>query len=86
MDLKDRDGIIYKTITLVDPDGNPLVMSDFDVDLMMMEPKDRATIEEKLLRYHTPQMQSVSAEVSMSADINTTMEQRLKDLAADNDN
>lgn len=86
VDLKDRDGIIYKTITLVDPDGNPLVMSDFDVDLMMMEPKDRATIEEKLLRYHTPQMQSVSAEVSMSADINTTMEQRLKDLAADNDN
>jgi len=70
---------------LADLDGNPLVISDFDIDMMMMEPKDRATIQEKLLRYHTPQMQSVSAELSLSGDITTTIEQRLKDLAAYND-
>ena len=53
---------------------------------MMMEAKDRAAIQERLLRYHTPQMQSVSAEVSLAGEITTTIEQRLKDLAADNDN
>ena len=61
-------------------------MSDFEVDMMMMEPKDRATIQEKLLRYHTPQMQSVSAEVSLQAEVTTTIEERLKQLAEDNDN
>lgn len=77
---------MYNTVVLEDADGNPLVISDFDIDMMMMEPKDRATIQEKLLRYHTPQMQSVSAEVSLSGDVTTTIEQRLKELAADNDN
>ena len=77
---------MYNTVVLEDADGNPLVISDFDIDMMMIEPKDRATIQEKLLRYHTPQMQSVSAEVSLSGDVTTTIEQRLKDLAADNDN
>jgi hypothetical protein len=61
-------------------------VSQFDVDMSLMEPKDRATIQEKLLRYHTPQMQSVSAEVSLSGDITTTIEDRLAQLAADNNN
>jgi hypothetical protein len=59
-------------------------VSQFDIDMALMEPKDRATIQEKLLRYHTPQMQSVSAEVSLSGDITTTIEDRLAQLAADN--
>ena len=80
IEFRDKEGV------LADADGNPLVISDFDIDMMMMEPKDRATIQEKLLRYHTPQMQSVSAEVSLAGEITTTIEQRLKDLAADNDN
>lgn len=62
------------------------VVSRFDLDMAMMDPKDRATIQEKLLRYHTPQMQSVSAEVSLSADITTTIEERLARLAEDNNN
>lgn len=86
LELRTEKGEVYSTITLADADGNPLVISDFDIDMMMMEPKDRATIQEKLLRYHTPQMQSVSAEVSLAGEITTTIEQRLKDLAADNDN
>lgn len=85
IDFRDKDGNIYNTVTLSDPDGKPIVMSDFEVDMMMMEPKDRATIQEKLLRYHTPQMQSVSAEVSLQAEVTTTIEERLKQLAADND-
>ncbi len=85
IELRTKEGEVYSTITLADADGNPLVISDFDIDMMMMEPKDRATIQEKLLRYHTPQMQSVSAEVSVSGDVTATIEQRLAQLAADND-
>lgn len=59
--------------------------SRFDLDMALMEPKDRATIQEKLLRYHTPQMQSVSAEVSLSDDTTMTIAERLAQLAADND-
>lgn len=86
IEFRDKEGVVCNSVVLADADGNPLVISDFDIDMMMMEPKDRATIQEKLLRYHTPQMQSVSAEVSLNGNITTTIEQRLKDLAADNDN
>lgn len=86
IEFRDKEGVVYNSVVLADDKGNPLVISDFDIDMMMMEPKDRATIQEKLLRYHTPQMQSVSAEVSLAGEITTTIEQRLKDLAADNDN
>ncbi len=62
------------------------MVSRFDLDMAMMDPKDRAAIQERLLRYHTPQMQSVSAEVSLSGDITTTIENRLAKLASDNEN
>lgn len=86
IELRTKEGEVYSTITLADADGNPLVISDFDIDMMMMEPKDRAIIQEKLLRYHTPQMQSVSAEVSLSGETTTSIELRLRQLAAENDN
>lgn len=85
LQFRTKEGEVYNTVTLADADGTPLVISDFEVDMMMMEPKDRATIQEKLLRYHTPQMQSVSAEVSLAGEITTSIEQRLADLAAEND-
>lgn len=62
------------------------MVSRFDLDMALMEPKDRATIQEKFLRYHTPQMQSVSAEVNVNADISATIGDRLKSLATSNDN
>ena len=86
IEFRDKEGVVYNTVVLADADGKPLVISDFEVDSMMMKPEDRASIHEKLLRYHTPQMQSVSAEVSLSGDITATIEQRLKDLAADSGN
>lgn len=86
LEIRDKDGNLYNTVTLSDPDGKPLIISDFEIDMMQMEAKDRAAIQEKLLRYHTPQMQSVSAEVSVSGDVTTTIEERLKQLAAENDN
>lgn len=86
LEFRDKDGNLYNTVTLKDEDGKPLVVSDFEIDMMMMEAKDRAAIQERLLRYHTPQMQSVSAEVSLQGDVTTTIEERLKQLAAENDN
>lgn len=86
LEFRDKDGNVYNKVTLKDEDGSPLVVSDFEIDMMMMEPKDRAAINEKLLRYHTPQMQSVSAEVSLQGDVTTTIEERLKQLATENDN
>lgn len=86
LEFRNKDGDVYNNVTLSDPDGKPLVISDFEIDMMQMEAKDRAAIQEKLLRYHTPQMQSVSAEVSVSGDVTTTIEERLKQLAAENDN
>ncbi len=85
IEFRDKEGLIYNEVVLSDADGKPLVMSDFEIDMMMMDAKDRATIQEKLLRYHTPQMQSVSAEVSLSGDNNATIEVRLAQLAKEND-
>lgn len=84
IEFRDKDGVVFDTIVLADANGRPLCISDFEVDMMMMEPKERAFIQEKLLRYHTPQMQSVSAEVSVSGDITTSIEERLKELADEN--
>ena len=83
--LRDTDGLVIEEISLAGPDGRPRMMSDFEVDTALMDPKDRAVIHEKLLRYHTPQMQSVSADVSVSGDVSATIEQRLARLAAEND-
>lgn len=85
IEFRDKEGAVFSEVILADTDGRPLVMSDFEVDMMMMDAKDRATIQEKLLRYHTPQMQSVSAEVSLSGDITATIGERLARLAEEND-
>lgn len=84
IEFRDKEGVVFNSVVLADADGNPLVMSDFEIDMMMMDAKDRATIQEKLLRYHTPQMQSISAEVSLEGGITTTIEERLKNLADEN--
>lgn len=85
IEFRDKEGNLYNTVVLADAAGKPLVMSDFEVDMMMMEAKDRAAIQERLLRYHTPQMQSVSAEVSLQGDVTTTIEERLRQLSDEND-
>ncbi len=59
-------------------------VSRFDLDIAAMDPKDRAAIQERLLRYHTPQMQATSVDVSIS-DEKQTLAERLARLAADND-
>lgn len=87
LNFRTKDGEIYDTVILQDADCKPLMLSNYEVDMLLIEdPKERAIINEKLLRYHTPQQQSVSTELSLSGDIATTIEERLAKLAAENDN
>ena len=85
LEFRDKEGIIYNSITLADAGGNPIIASNFEIDMMMMDAKDRATIQEKILRYHTPQMQAVSADVNLTGQVATTIEDRLAKLAAGED-
>lgn len=60
-------------------DGDDFV-SQYDVDLYLMKPTDRVTAELSMLKYHTPQMQAVSADMSVR-DANSTISIRLERLA-----
>ena len=84
--IRDKDGLVIDQVTLADPDGSPLVISDFQADTILMEPRDRAAIHEKILRYHTAPLQAVAADLSLHGDLAQSIEQRLADLATTNDN
>lgn len=68
-------------------DGEDMV-SQYDVDLYCMKATDRVNAELSMLKYHTPQMQAVSADMTVKA-ANTTITTRLtrivngEDIAAD---
>lgn len=68
-------------------DGDDFV-SQYDVDLYLMKPTDRVTAELSMLKYHTPQMQAVSADMTVKA-ANSTITTRLtrivngEDISAD---
>lgn len=74
-----KDGNIVHTIDLKDAQGKPLVISDFDVDMMQMESGERVSAHLRLLEFHTPKMKAV--EVDMEAAVNVrTIEDLLADL------
>lgn len=58
---EDNEGNVYKVIDnipLTNSDGFPLVMSDFEADLLALNASDRVAAELKILEYHTPRMKS----------------------------
>ena len=61
------------------PAGDKM-MSQFDIDCEKMKPVERAKIESEILKYHTPQMQSVSADVDVKSQ-NMSFVERLTRLA-----
>lgn len=67
----------------LDKDGNPTgrLVSQFDIDIKCLDPVDRADAEIKLLKFHTPQMQATSVDMTIT-DENMTLAQRLARLAA----
>lgn len=56
-------------IELVDREGEPLIMSDLDFDLLAMSPADRASTQLRLAEFHTPRMKAedLSMEIQTEA-------------------
>lgn len=78
-----KDGEVVLKVPLVDSEGNPYVMSDFDVDMLKMDPDERVNAELRLLEFHTPKMKSV--DVDMAVQERKTIEDRLIELSQDDD-
>ena len=66
------------------PEFRGRILSQYDLDLVRMKASDRAKIEVELLSYHTPKMQSVSADMTVKDD-NQKYTNRLTRLAAGED-
>ena len=67
VDIKDEN---TKAQFMMQHDGEEMV-SQYDVDLYLMKPTDRVNAELSMLKYHTPQMQAVSADMSVKNENNT---------------
>lgn len=76
--------ILGHSLVLADADGNPLVMSDFDVDMMCLATDDRVNAELRLLEFHTPKMKSVDVDMDVHGTVHT-IEDRLKELCGETD-
>lgn len=80
--IEDKEGEvrrIIETVPLVDNDGFPLNMSDFEADMLALDPDSRVTAELKILEFHTPRMKSQD----INMEVNTgprTIEDTLKAL------
>lgn len=60
------------------------MISQFDMDISCLDPASRADAEIKILKFHTPQMQSTSVDMTI-VDDNKTLSERLARLAAGDD-
>ena len=65
-------------------DKNPDGLSDFEVDLAMMTPEDRAAIEVRILKHHTSELKSVDMDMTV-ADTTESIDERLARLALEDD-
>lgn len=66
----------------VGDDGHPTgrKLSQYDVDISMLDPSARVDAEIKLLKFHTPQMQSTSVDMIVT-ESNQTIVDRIRRLA-----
>ena len=84
---QDEEGNIYKVIDkipLVNSDGFPLNMSDFEADMLALSSADRVAAELKILEFHTPRMktQDINMEVNVGP---RTIEDTLAELCGETD-
>lgn len=82
IDFTDKEGTILQTIILRNANGSPRLMSDFDVDMLTMQPNERVHAELRLLEYHTPKMKAVEVDMDMRASV-ITIEDRLAELCGE---
>lgn len=66
-----------------DENGKPTgrIVSQYDIDIKCLDPASRVDAELKLLKFHTPQMQSTSVDMTV-VDANQTLVERLARLSA----
>lgn len=79
-----KDGDVLHEMILKGLDGNPLVMSDFDVDMMKLEANERVNAELRLLEFHTPKMKAVEVDMDVHGPV-LTIEDRLRELCGETD-
>lgn len=70
------------SIEETDESGKPTgrMLSQYDIDIRGLDPESRVDAELKLLKFHTPQMQSTSVDMTV-VDANQTLVERLARLA-----
>ena len=71
--LKDENGQTY-------PEYRDSTLSRFDVDCLQMKATDRAKVELEILQYHTPKLQSITAEMGVT-DRTLTFSQKFSLIA-----
>lgn len=74
------------SIEETDENGTPTgrLVSQYDLDIISLDPASRVDAEIKLLKFHTPQMQSTSVDMTI-VDENRTLSERIARLAAGED-
>lgn len=83
-----QHSIRYFTPSIEETDdaGKPTgqLISQFDIDCSSLDPINRVDAEIKLLKFHTPQMQATSVDMTI-VDDNKSLSERLARLAAGED-
>lgn len=85
--VQETDGTIRKvidTVPLTDSNGFPLNLSDFEADMLALDPAERMSAELKILEFHTPRMKSqdINMEVNMGP---RTIEDTLTSLCGEDE-
>ncbi len=85
--VQETDGTIRKvidTVPLTDSNGFPLNLSDFEADMLALDPAERMSAELKILEFHTPRMKSqdINMEVNMGP---RTIEDTLASLCGEDE-
>lgn len=53
------------------PDGEQLMLTQYEQDMLCMKPADRVNAELALMKFHTPTMQSTAVDMSVQESANT---------------
>lgn len=87
--VQDEEGNVYKVIDLVPltdhASGLPLVISDFEADMIALSPNECVNAELRLLEFHTPKMKAVEVDMDVRGSASVTIEDRLRELCEESE-
>lgn len=86
--VQDEEGNVNKVIDLIPltdhASGLPLNISDFEVDMIALNPNERVNAELRLLEFHTPKTKAVEVDMDVHGSV-VTIEDRLRELCGENE-